>query len=873
MKGFFLAKFIYSFVSVIFFESLEFKNIFLQDDFIFLQIEKNNNKDIFSNKVFLINCSFEKVYSNSNLAFLIANDLIDEFILKNSTFKQISTNNEIICINQHLMNATIENSIFSSNMVISNILILSSQLISIQNLTCAKNRDFENSNQLFNCFRFYEIIKIKIYKVMIVDNLSYKSAFFVIENNKIGNCSIIIKEGMFFSNILIVKSIINNLDLGGVFKITTYSEVVLENLTFLKNILETNRKIFVAGPCMHIISKNIIEIRNSFFKENKSSKLTNCLYIICDILNIFESKFFNNSISILTEKDYNYLYISREYGEALFPVEESKGGTLFFAGKKLYINNSCFIKNKANVGSAIYVEESKNDKDSTTVKIENSVFYFNQALRSSTIALNLISYFECEIYRNLIIHNYAKFGGVTNLNLKKTAKIMLTSNFIMENQAISGVSIFLESGPAVLFGTNNTFYKNEPRSLVGKIGAGAYTVNIGGSVFLENEKYYKNAGYHGITGFFASRGYEKNGVYIKNTALYISAVGTSHKSIYFGVKLRVYHNYAEKFGAITSLDESDIYLEDVIFFNMSSANRGACIFIQDQSKLLIYNSSFFKNNQISLNIIDVVMSNQESTFKNCIFMNNSVKTKFFDVSYSLVLIADSFFASNNGTILYIIENSQITLNEVKLFNTISHEDIISNDNSFMNLSSCFFYIMNINKNLIYSYNSMILAKNIFLKRIFVLEIGGFINSQHCDIIISALFINDLINNCFFFEYSSVDIDQGSYINLNQIKEAEFESVFYASFSNFFSLRNFLFMRLKNATVGNSFLHILNSQTAIQIFHSYFYFGFTLTNGGAIESKDSNVSIDKCIFFSNKAKRGGTIFFTSNSSKILKIITV
>ena len=101
----------------------------------------------------------------------------------------------------------------------------------------------------------------------------------------------------------------------------------------------------------------------------------------------------------------------------------------------------------------------------------------------------------------------------------------------MENAATFGVAIYLESGPAVLFGRNNTFYKNEPRSVVGKIGAGAYTVNTGGSVFLENEKYYKNAGYHGITGFFDSRGYEKNGVYIKNTALYISAVSTGRSGL------------------------------------------------------------------------------------------------------------------------------------------------------------------------------------------------------------------------------------------------------------------------------------------------------------------------------------------------------
>ena len=75
----------------------------------------------------------------------------------------------------------------------------------------------------------------------------------------------------------------------------------------------------------------------------------------------------------MSEKDYEFLRIVHSMGEAFFNVKHSKGGAVYLNGNNLLVFNSVFLDNKANEGSAIYIEE--NEQFAKFIFIQNSFFF------------------------------------------------------------------------------------------------------------------------------------------------------------------------------------------------------------------------------------------------------------------------------------------------------------------------------------------------------------------------------------------------------------------------------------------------------------------------------------------------------------------
>lgn len=863
----FVMTFLRSEHSLIIFEKLLIDNLIFQTKrFVFLLLDQTKDDHTSQTSLVFLNCSISEVFGN--FQFLLANQYIDELLMKDSSFKNFQVFNNIIEITQFSQMISIENSYFAQNFVLSNIFTKYSELILMYNVTCFRNN---NRNDKLNvdggsCLHFYQSTGVKADRITIISSFSRISALVVIiSKNRLSLGHVLINQGMFLSNhVLFVKDQIN---MGGVLLVWTDYYIRIERSIFVDNKLEMERLVVAHGPCMEIISKNIVEISKSLFKRNKSSKFSNCIYALCTLLSITGSIFSNNSISYLQAKDYEMLLALRTYGSEFFDVEGSKGGAIFFSGNTILINYTTFKDNKANVGSAIFIEdETQKQEISLLIKIENSLFHKNHALWSSLIAFNIVSSFDCMLKNSLLGENYGFNGAIMNLKLRRPTNIILESNYFFENKANLGPVIYLDIGPLFLNSMNNTFRRNE---VVGVIASVAYILNAGAIAFLENEKYFENYGFHGVNEFYGSTAFEKNGYYVKNQALLVSGVALTDFAIYFGKDIKFISNSAQKFGCVASLDTSEIYIESSIFFNSTSEHRASCILIQQYTKITVVSTVFYLNYNNSINMIDFETTIELNHFKDCVFIRNMADSKVFDLVYSNVLLENCKFISMNGTIFSLMQNSNLTLTQVGFKNIFSNENLINIQKSSLYISETFFIAIFLKGSLVFSDFSYILSHNVFLKNMRVAQKGAFIDAVFSEIILDDITLIIINDNCFYLYFCYLIVENLSYINIDQELEVDKENlgIIYAKNSEYISITNSCFLGNNKAFIGNRFIYLVNNFNKIVFSRIYFIAGSTVSLGGAMFISDSNLIIRNCYFKANRGRKGGSIFIYSSLSNI------
>lgn len=866
IKNFSSTHFIKSQNSEMIFRKTRIENILFYNEFIFIEAITNDNK------VILISIIFEEfiagnISSDSTFRFLVMKQFSSQIIIRNCSFKNIISNDDIILILKFSQFTSIENTIFKKNFVKSNIFSYGSQFIRMKNISCIGNNiqgeKFYSGKG--NCFKLYEASSIQIDLIKIIQCFSLNLPILMINiiyNNINGmEGSIIINKGFFFRNQIKCNEQADN---GGVLRINIkFTKLIMQKSYFSQNTLEMNEVALNNGPCMRITSDNIVEIARSTFNKNKASKSSNCIYCSCNILNITTCSFINNSLTFLSERDYQFLNETRNYGLEYFNVQDSKGGAIFFTGNILLIFNSLFFANKANLGSAIYLE----NYNKAIFYIENSIFYKNQALWSSTIGFNVLNPLECFLKRTLFLQNFAYEGGVMLFKLLQKVLLNLVSNYFLGNVANLAPVIYLDIGPLMITSTNNTFRQNLLKSTISKVGGTAYLINSGATAYLENENYIENYCYQGINTFFGSKGYEVNSIYIGNKCLFVSGVATSHAN-YFGLKIYFMNSQAEIFGCVTSADTSEIFLENIYFFNLSSYHRGACIFIQEYSKISVVNSYFIlnaKNSINSINSIEIETSIESSIFKGCIFTYNSIKSKFFDLTFSNIFIQDSIFINCTGNTFFLIQNSNLKLIRVGFQNIASDEDdILFISESTLNSSFIYFNLITTNEksgSIFFLDFSQIWFENCILKNIKAQKEGSIINAISSSIIMQRLSCaNYLGANSFYLYFCFLNLKDSFFKNENQIySEGKGNLAFiFASRSELLTIENCFFLGNKDQNYNARFIYISRNQNPIKIYRTYFNSGFSFSNGGAILIEYSNAVLEYCYFKNNKAKMGGSI---------------
>lgn len=875
IKGYFTETFIVARNSFIIIENIEINGFLIENGFVFLQLlQQEQNLIHLFNSILLNECHIINIITKYRFSFLVIEEKFNAIIVNNSIFKNIKSYHYLIFIKEFSKVLFVENLIFSQNFVLSNIFTNLVQTIQMKNISCLSNNHQGNVHYHdgFSCFKLSDVTFLKIEKMNIVNCISYQSALLLIstsaDNNLLTEGFILIYESGFISNRFNIT--ISQDDIGGAVKIITQYNIIFETSIFIDNILESDKVSFPHGPCMKIVSNNLVEIKNSKFERNKSSKLTNCIYCISKILNITDSFFFNNSISFLTEEDFRFLNETRETGEFFFDVAESKGGAIIFIGKTLFILNSKFLFNKANVGSALYLEDDQqNRKMATIIKIESSFFYKNQALWGSTLAFNFLLSFEATLTKNIVANNVAYHGAAMLLRLMTTATLFLLSNIFLENVANFCPVINLEIGPLMIIGKHNIFRKNLASAIVGKAGGLAYMIGPGGVFYLENEIYVENMCYQGVVSLFHSKGFEKNSLYWNNLALFVSGIATSDYASYYGDEVKFIRNSAGTFGCINSLDTSQISFNKAVFYNLSSQHKGACLLIQDLTELIVTNSIFYMNYLNSESIIELRNTAGQSIFRNCTFFKNYVASKFFDILFSSVFFDTTFFYSNSGN-LFSFLGAQAIFKQGRFNQINSNENMIYAESSELTLSFTYFSLISMKESLIFSFYSNFSSDQCLTYKISVPEKGSFINAAYSQINIKNLNTSDSNSNCLYFYFSKFEFSNSYHMNFGSEKSEGKKNlgVLYASFCELIYMEKNVFIQNQTQFKPNRFIYLLYNPNPVRIIKCYFLNGFSLENGGAIKVIDSIVIISGCFFKRNKALKGGSIFLNLNDSKFL-----
>lgn len=858
-KNFFCSDF-----SDLFIENLEMRNISLNFDFVFLLNNNSNNNNIHIGKVNMIDLKAKRI-----LQFISVLNNINNFTLQSAQFRKIDSNTNLMDLN-NVANCFFENVVFSNNVVIANILISSTIILWLKNVTCFENnkRNEYNNTQYGSCFIILNNFQTAIENLKIIKCYSFSTALFVI-NNFIDQGIVRFQNSIFVSNNINIK--LSNDNMGGVLKLDLNCILSLSNSIFVGNKLEMENDIFAKGPCINVVSKNSIFIAGSYFKENRSSKVSNCIYSVGSLMNITRCSFFNNSISFISEEIYDLLNQTRSFGEN-YNLGESKGGAIFFAGMTLIINFTNFEKNKANYGSAIYVNENLNNKELIAIiKIENCFFNLNHALFSSLISLNFFNSFQAFFSKCIISNNLAYNGGVMLIEVKSESRLNFFLNYFSKNSASFGPVILVGYGPAIITSHENVYYQNGPKAFFILAGGVAYVIGTSaGIVYLENEKYFENSCYHGVLQFSGGKGFEFNGTYMRNTGLFYAGVGLINNAAYVGKYIRFFDNFAAKFGCVSSLDSSDVRIEDSIFKNCSSNYRGACILIQMHSNIVIENCIFLKNYLNTMNVIELQFLENVAIFKNISFFENTASLKMIEVIYSKLILENAYFLSNKGNLLAINQQSRGEIINAFFKNITTQQNIIDVDQqSFLKLSSNSYSSLFVNGSLIFCEDSNMQLENLIIKNLIKINRGAIIYTSFSEIYLENIQLFNVgynffyLNVCKFFGFNV-----SYYWNKSEEIEISINGVFFFLDSELTTVSNFTFFGSEKSSSGGFFSLI--DVKYMNMENCYFSRGRANNDGGVLFIENSNLNIVNNFFRNNTAKRGSAIFFNSSKCKFISI---
>lgn len=855
-------------------ENLYFSNILIVSQFTFFSFE-DLTQGLTRNHFNLYDLLFYNIsgFSSDKYCFeylIIYGSFIDVY-LKNSKFKKIGGYSHLILIEAFSSSILVENSYFINNLFLSNIKIITSKNVTFNNVTCLNNNKRSNmKNEEGNsCFIILNADGFIFSESKILNCLSLTtSSGLIIKNDEIqenSHSKILIINCFFISNNAEITSI--NEYSGGVIKIITKSNFFLINSKFYNNILFThlskkNNKI--GGPCLYIISSKNVLVDNSYFKENRSLRDSNCIVSVCNIMRVNNSYFHNNTILSLNNEFFLYLKTSRECAEGIDFILDSKGGAIFFKGMILFIGNTYFTDNKANEGSAIFLFNNENSQEIMVIKIYTCVFLRNQAVFASLIALKPFLKTEYHFENCVVSQNLACYGALMQIELKYLAKLKFLNNQISFNLGNIGTIFYHFGGPCIFINSNNTFYENQAKAVMGTAGGTIYIFTANSLLFSENEIYYRNICYQGVISQFSSFAYQKNCFFINNFGLQYFAIGTLDLASYFGENIYFLNGQAIDFGAILISDSSQITIGSCIFFNGSSKNRASAILLQLFSRGMIYNCTFLRNNMNEINIVELQQNEASIIFQNCTFIKNVAISKFFDIVNSYIILINNIFLNNEGKLLEFSEGSVGNLINITISFSQNSESLIQiSDKCLVEIK----YI-NISKSssiygcFIIEFSFMKL-ENANLNEISFSKNGSLVKSYNSELLIDTIHMKNYEGSAIYLEFSNISISKSIFNNFERAfghKVSKCGSICIFHCRNVL-IRNSTFINSKNIVNGGGiYLDGRNENGTNLIENCYFYLNIVINFGGAIFVDNSKLKIKYSIFKLNQAIKGGSIYY-------------
>lgn len=849
--------------------------------------------------------SFQNIVCLSN-DFIIMKENLSLLKIKDCLFRNITASKIILDLSVNIRTMIFENIMFSKNFAKNNIYIQSSENLIFLNVTCFSNNnrqiekggDYENFTLGEACFmirnsfskNFTNLKIIKCFSnqtaagLIIVDDEESKKIWFLKE---FYNLSII--NSTFQDNYCFVNN--NTLYPGASLYVDTKAIFLINNCHFKNNLMEMfpSEAMIVGGPCLNCVNSYLITILKSIFKNNKSTKLSNCLNIFSETLLINSSFFINNSVPSLSRDFIEYKRVTRLWYDSLEmpPLFShlSKGGCVYFSGLFLEVTMSSFYGNVAEFGSVIYFDEIYSDirfVAKIIIKISNCFFFYQDALQESAIIYLTNPNIKVELYIAYCFfkENYAYNGMVMNSIYSET--IYVENNIFFNNTANCGPVFLFGAGLNRLYSSNNIVLENWPLARVLEAGGSyiASTTNV--IVHLFKDKFIKNYCYDGINGFFGSHFTDYGSLYLNNVGL--KSPGGVHMSLAYSlINSSIFlNNKGIERGLFIVDDYSEMILDNITIKNTTSNSKGSFLYVGSFSKIKISNSFFFDNADFSQSLFFAVEIKEPIIIENSFFFSSSFLNVAFDIISSEIILFNCSFINIMGGILLSDPQSVIHIQNNNFFNISSMKNEIfclefcknfsffnSNISNFNSLYGKVFFLM------INNTNSFI--QNAFIKDVQAqgLKLSSIIYGYFSIIQVERSYFYSYGSNAVYLLDSSFCIYSSFFDNSNETNSQlnEKMSIYGTIYlENLFNsiVDNCLFLNNKFSEKGGAISAYSNSNeiSFLSITNCLFKANQVLFEGGALFLYNVKAFISNTSFKLNKAFNGGAIKFFSKTGIFL-----
>lgn len=659
------------------------------------------------------------------------------------------------------------------------------------------------------------------------------------------------------------------------------------NATFSNNIIFENISIYELTSANQTAFLNLFSYNNLFINASSFNTITS---LSTSVLNFMNS----NNITIVNT-DFSQ-YKSEHDGGLMSGYQDNivffnkckiwqgsstkAGGFLsLYTSNSLTIRNSLFTNIIAYSTGGVFSILNKNNltfsrsvfKNCASTKNNNGgVFYlFNT---------NLMNLTKC-----YFINNNAAYGGI--YALAQGNKLSINDSEFTLNQAQQG-GCFVVYGYNQLFISNSVFFNSSSTDIGGVIAANTQNyINVQMSYFLKSFSQIGGTIYIGSS----------NNLIIQNSILNMSYSTERGGSLYlndqnyFYIYNTILQNSEsfEESGCIYGYVVNKFYIYQVQFINIFARLRGGAIFLYFNSNLTMNNATFTnsfadlrggcfyisnKNRIIASNII-IDHDYQNIEFQNTIFfLNNNFfqlkeliflrdKMGIFISHFNIGNISDVLIYKHNKTISKIYNFYTGSSNDTQDFTV----DFFKEDQLFLqvfsskvNVSNVMYF--NITYPLIYALQSEIRLEFLQVKNNNIsLEDGSFLFAfQESSILLTNIKISSNQANLFFANTTNLTIIGFSIIYLAE------KFIIFSFFQGDAIFKQGVIKYAPPLSQTNNFLNSNEIISKLIFEHGSLSFSLiSLINnygneGSSLKLINSNVTINKCSFYLNKALFDGGV---------------
>ena len=297
--------------------------------------------------------------------------------------------------------------------------------------------------------------------------------------------------------------------------------------------------------------------------------------------------------------------------------------------------------------------------------------------------------------------------------------------------------------------------------------------------------------------------------------------------------------------------------------SLSISERSLFEFIDSEIRFseAIFGTCFYVSEFSTVNITNSLIHDSE-TFGS-----------IFDISSSSINLFNSTIANNFNNI-FLIDQSNLTISGGIIFNQICFSNIqgcilsagiqtkVQIDNLIVhNISSFNEFIFVIDSSVAIFYE--LIMKNISSEK----EKGCFLGSIDSKIDIQNSWFQNYLGNCLNFEKSNVSLENAIFSNnMPDLSRKNYAAILFLD-CLIIKILNSCFDNNQNAISGgainlrrNNKLGLDSNNASYKIIRDCkFIENHAIQEGGACYSENQNLKFENCVFFANRAEKGGAIF--------------